>query len=148
MKNRIFQLCISIIFLTSLANTAFAHCEIPCGIYDDEMRIQMILEHALTIEKSMLQIQHLEKAEHHNINQLTRWVMNKESHAEKLQEIVTQYFMTQRISLDDKNYEKKIRLLHQLLIESMKCKQTTDLNHVNQLRQITKEFKELYFNKK
>jgi nickel superoxide dismutase len=28
-------------------------CEIPCGIYDDEMRINMIAEHITTIEKSV-----------------------------------------------------------------------------------------------
>jgi len=147
MKKQIFQICIGIFFLASFANNVFAHCEIPCGIYDDEMRIQVILEHVLTIEKSMNQIQQLEKKEHQNSNRLIRWVMNKERHAGKLQEVVTQYFMTQRIKSEDKDYEKKIRLLHQMLIESMKCKQTTDLKHVQQLRQITKEFKALYFKK-
>lgn len=148
MKKQIFLICTGIFFLASFANNVFAHCEIPCGIYDDEMRIQMILEHILTIEKSMNQIKELDKKEHHDSNQLIRWVMNKDLHAGKLQEIVSQYFMTQRIKTDDKDYEKKIRLLHQMLIESMKCKQTTDLKHVNQLRQLTKEFKALYFNLK
>ena len=36
------------------AVTAFSHCEIPCGIYDDAMRITMIQEHITTIEKSMI----------------------------------------------------------------------------------------------
>ena len=35
---------------------ASAHCEIPCGIYDDELRISMLNEHITTIEKSMNQI--------------------------------------------------------------------------------------------
>ena len=30
-----------------------AHCQIPCGIYGDEMRFQMLEEHITTIEKSM-----------------------------------------------------------------------------------------------
>ena len=42
-------LCVSLAF----AAPAFAHCEIPCGIYDDEMRLKMIAEHITTIEKSM-----------------------------------------------------------------------------------------------
>ncbi|MFO7557766.1 MAG: superoxide dismutase [Ni] [Desulfobacterales bacterium] len=145
MKKQIFLICIGIVFLASFANRVSAHCEIPCGIYDDEMRIQMILEHVLTIEKSINAIKHLGKKESHDSNQLIRWIMNKERHAEMLQEIVTQYFMTQRIKPEDKDYEKKIRLLHQMLIEGMKCKQTTDLNHVEQLRQLTKDFKDLYF---
>ena len=39
-----------------MATHAWAHCEIPCGIYDDHMRIHMIEEHITTIEKSMQQI--------------------------------------------------------------------------------------------
>ena len=30
-----------------------AHCEIPCGIYDDQTRVQLIHEHIGTIEKAM-----------------------------------------------------------------------------------------------
>jgi nickel superoxide dismutase len=124
---------------------AITHCEIPCAIYNDEMRIKMIKEHISTIEKSMKQIMNIEKEEYHNSNQLIRWVMNKERHADELQEIITQYFMTQRIKLDTKDYEKKLGLLHQMVIFSMKCKQTTDLNHVNKLRNLVKDFKVLYF---
>ena len=29
-----------------------AHCQIPCGIYDDHARVQSMLEDAATIEKS------------------------------------------------------------------------------------------------
>ncbi len=125
---------------------ASAHCEIPCGIYDDEMRIKMISEHITTIEKSMNQILKIEKENQANSNQLIRWVMNKENHATELQEIVYQYFMTQRIKLDAENYAKKLGVLHQMLIYSMKCKQTTNLEHVDKLRSLVKEFRTLYFN--
>ena len=132
-------------FVFFIVDNAAAHCEIPCGIYDDEARIAMLLENTATIEKSMIQIIELEKEEHHHSNQLIRWVINKENHADALQEIVTQYFMTQRIGLDTKEYDKKLGLLHQMLIYSMKCKQTTDLSHVNKLRSLVKEFQVLYF---
>lgn len=105
----------------------------------------MINEHITTIEKSMNQIMQLEKKEHHNPNQLVRWIMNKEEHANEIQHIVSQYFMTQRIKLDTKNYETKIGLLHQILIYSMKCKQTTDVTNVNKLKDIVKDFQALYF---
>ena len=123
---------------------ASAHCEIPCGIYDDEMRINMINEHIATIEKSMDQIMKIEKEKQHHSNQLVRWIMNKERHADEIQEIVTQYFMTQRIKFDTKNYEKKLGLLHQVLVYSMKCKQTTNLDYINTLRLLVQEFHALY----
>ena len=145
MKKKSLQILSGFTFFLLLATNVFAHCEIPCGIYDDAMRITMITEHVATIEKSMNQITKLEKEKHHNSNQLVRWVMNKERHAGELQEIVTQYFMTQRIKLDTKDYDKKLALLHEMLVSSMKCKQTTDLSHVSKLKELVKEFEKLYF---
>jgi nickel superoxide dismutase len=148
MKKTIIQYLICFASLFLLVVNVSAHCEIPCGIYDDEMRISMIFEHISTIEKSMKQIHEIEKDKHLNFNQLIRWVMNKEDHADKLQEIVSQYFMTQRIKTDTKDYEKQLSVLHQMLVISMKCKQTTDLGHVQVLRNLTKEFQKLYFGPK
>jgi len=148
MKKIFLQILVGCSFIFILSVQAFAHCEIPCGIYDDEMRIKIINEHIVTVEKSMDQIIKLEKEEHHNSNQLVRWIMNKEHHAGEIQEIVTQYFMTQRIKLDTKNYEKKLGLLHQMLIYSMKCKQTTDLANVTKLKDLVNDFEALYLKEK
>jgi nickel superoxide dismutase len=145
MKKRLLQMAMVLSCTLLLAAGAAAHCEIPCGIYDDEARIGMLLEHVATIEKSMNQITTIEKDKEHNANQLIRWVMNKEKHATELQEIVTQYFMTQRIKSDTKAYDKKLALLHQMLVYAMKCKQTTDLAHTAKLTNVIQEFKQLYF---
>jgi nickel superoxide dismutase len=139
---------LSSLFLTCmLPINSFSHCQMPCGIYDDEMRIGMINEHIATIEKAMNQIKELEKEGDKNYNQLVRWIVTKENHASELQEIVSQYFMTQRIKPDAKDYSKKLGLLHEMLIYSMKCKQTTDLTYVSKLRDLVKEFQGLYFEK-
>ncbi len=147
MKALSMKVLLSIALVGLWAGAAGAHCEIPCGIYDDEMRIQMMLEHAGTIEKSMNQIMALEKEKDHPANQLTRWVVNKETHADELQHIVTQYFMTQRIKPGAKDYGKKLALLHEMLVASMKCKQTTDASQPAKLRALIGEFKNLYFAK-
>jgi nickel superoxide dismutase len=144
MKSRYVGLLTAVLGVFITAN-AWAHCEIPCGIYDDHMRIHMIEEHITTIEKSMKQIVELSGQTPVNYNQLVRWVTNKEHHADELQHIVTQYFMTQRIKPDQKDYEKKLTVLHKMLLATMKSKQTTDLVHVNDLRTLTKEFEGLYF---
>ena len=145
MKKHFFQSFVGIICFTVLVSTAFAHCEIPCGIYDDQARINIILEHITTIEKSMKQIKSLEKEKRPNFNQMVRWVMNKEHHATEIQTIVAQYFLTQRIKPDTKEYHQKLSLLQQMLVYSMKCKQTTDLKNAAKLRDLVKQFHPLYF---
>jgi nickel superoxide dismutase len=134
-------------------DSLFGHCEIPCGIYTDPMRVQMIEEHCKTIEKAMAQIAALSK-EHSPTasNQIARWVANKEKHAGDIQQIVTQYFMTQRVKPADPSnkkayaaYVKKLTTLHGILVSAMKCKQTTDATHVEKLRAGLKEFSALYF---
>ncbi len=145
MKNMKRQILWGLLLVLFSAGTAAAHCEIPCGIYDDHMRIKMISEHIATIQKSMNQIIALQKEKSINYNQLVRWIDNKENHANELQEIVTQYFMTQRIKTDRKNYAKELSLLHQMLVYAMKCKQTTDLANTEKLKSLVKQFEDLYF---
>ncbi len=135
----------AVLFVLLMTGYAAAHCEIPCGIYDDEMRIKMIAEHINTIEKSMKQIVALKSSQPIDYNQLVRWISNKEHHADEIQKIASQYFMTQRIAFDTENYSKKLELLHKVLVYAMKCKQTTDLSYIESLRSTLKAFHDLYF---
>ena len=145
MKKNLPYLALGALFILLWPITVMAHCEVPCGIYDDELRIKLIYEHTITIEKSMKKITALSKESPINYNQLVRWVTNKEKHARKIQHIVSQYFMTQRIKPDAKKYSEKVTLLHKMLVSAMKCKQTTDPSHVNTLRTLLKKFEALYF---
>ena len=155
MKKRLSTLAIATLFF-ALAflplQKALSHCQIPCGIYDDEMRFEMIAEHVATIEKSMKQILELEKATPVNYNQIVRWINNKDHHADQLAEIVSYYFLAQRVkpySGDDEEashaYGNQLALLHQMIVSAMKAKQTTDLTHVDKLRSLLEEFRRAYF---
>lgn len=145
MKKKFFQMLMMLGALFFMASLAAAHCEIPCGIYDDEARMGLLAEHITTMEKSMKTIMDLQNTQPLNYNQLVRWIVNKENHADAFQEIVSQYFMTQRIKTDMKNYNKILPVLHRMLVYAMKCKQTTDLSHIETLRTLLKELQALYF---
>lgn len=144
MKKNLMQVLSAACFLLFFAAFAHAHCEIPCGIYDDEMRLNMISEHVKTIEKSMNEIMKLQKEKKINYNQLVRWIDNKDLHANKIQHIVSQYFLTQRIKFDDKDYVKKVSVLQKMLVYAMKCKQTVDLDNLKKLREVCREFEDFY----
>ena len=152
MNTRTIGLCLAFASLT-LTNGALAHCEIPCGIYGDEARFAAIQENITTIEKSMVKIEEL-SGDLKNINQLTRWVNSKEHHADDIRQIVTQYFMTQRIKPpaagDAKaraQYTSRLALLHKILVHAMKAKQTTDLAYTETLKSLIQDFEEAYFGK-
>ena len=134
---------LAILFLAA-GKPAHSHCQVPCGIYTDELRFRMLEEHFTTIEKSMKQIVKLSGKPERNGNQIARWVSNKDSHADEVSQIITWYFMAQRIKPGQDDYEAKITILHRMLILSMKCKQTTDTNHLNSLRGLTVEFAAIY----
>ena len=137
----------------AIATQAGAHCQIPCGIYDDELRVQLIEEDITTIEKSMTQIVALAKVSPVDYNQLVRWVNNKEEHAQKIQDIVTAYFMAQRIKMPADHsdetamneYLHKLALLHAIQVHAMKAKQSTNLGEVETLRQLVEKFRAAYF---
>ena len=130
-----------------------SHCEIPCGIYDDKARIDILYEDILTVEKSMTQVMVLKNSgPPPNINQLVRWVNNKEDHASKIQHVVTQYFMTQRVKTKPASdakahakYLEQLTALHGMLIHAMKAKQTTDKSHCMKLRALVDQFSAAYF---
>ena len=142
-----------VLALIATAVPASAHCQIPCGIYDDELRVQLIEEHIGTVEKSMKKIAEISGAEKVDYNQLVRWVSNKEAHATEIQDIVTAYFMAQRIKPpkdhgDEKlvnEYLHKLALLHAIQIHAMKAKQGTNLGEIETLRTLTGKFREAYF---
>ncbi len=142
-------LLIGFSFSTQQAN---AHCEVPCGIYGDSVRIKLIYEHIKTIEKAMSNIEKESAKGKPNYNQLVRWVTNKEIHAEKIQHIVSQYFLHQRIkpvSQSDGHayghYTQKLMLLHKMSVYAMKCKQSTDQSNIKMLRSTVAAFEKAYF---
>ena len=140
-------LAVAVVF----GSLAYSHCQIPCGIYDDDARFDAMAENIVTIEKSMKEIVTLSAEPKPNMNQIVRWVNNKEHHADELGETVTYYFMAQRIKLPaegdmkaQNDYFNKLTLLHQMLVYSMKAKQTTDLSNVEKLRHLLEDFHKAY----
>ncbi len=154
MKKQILTAAILLMGMFS-ANNALAHCEVPCGIYNDQLRVKMLYEHFTTIEKSMNQIEALSEEGDKNYNQIVRWVTTKEDHAKKVQHIVEQYFMHQRIKVKEPSdgdaydkYIKQITLAHKLTVFAMKTKQTTDRQFIEKLRDTLAAFEDAYFTEK
>ena len=122
-----------------------AHCQVPCGIYADDNVFAGMVKDVETIEKAMTEI----AGGKLNVNQQVRWVTNKESHAQSIQDTVAKYFLAQRIKLSEaesapKAYAKKLALLHQITVYAMKCKQTIEVENAKKLAKAIADFKTAY----
>jgi nickel superoxide dismutase len=141
-----------VVLIVTACSIVYSHCQIPCGIYDDNMRFNMMAEHVATIEKSMQMVNQIRREQEPDMNQLVRWVENKEAHADELSHITTYYFMAQRVKpaeqTDSEKYEiylVKLTLLHRMLVTSMKAKQTTDVCVTKELTDLLRQFKKAYY---
>ena len=137
-----------LILLTLILNVGllYPHCQVPCGIYDDAVRIVTFKEDFATISKAMGEITTLSaKNDPQSLNQLNRWITTKEEHANSIQRVVSDYFLTQRIKSKNKNYDKHLRFLHELLVSAMKCKQTVESKNIDNGLKSLDNFVRVYF---
>ena len=132
MFRRIFLLSAGLILLTQ---SAYAHCQLPCGIYDDHARVLTMLEDVRTIEKATRLIKELSDSNDPlSQNQRVRWIMNKEEHAQNIISAICDYFLTQRVKPDSDDYLKRLEKHHIVIIGAMKAKQNVDMEIVKKLK--------------
>ena len=148
-------LALFLFFLLLFPQTGFSHCQIPCGIYDDEMVFRQMLQDVQTIEKSMNEINRLSESPDANMNQIVRWVNNKEAHADKIMRVAADYFLAQRVKVPEEyqtgkqdGYAQELKLLHQIILTAMKTKQTTDLAKAGELETLILKYETVYNAKK
>lgn len=104
-----------------------AHCQIPCGIYDDYARVKLMQEDATTVAKAVKLIHELAgKADAQSQNQLVRWVTNKERHAQNIIATISDYFLTQRVKTSQPDYAERLAKHHAVIVAAMVAKQNAD----------------------
>jgi nickel superoxide dismutase len=128
MKYKFCWLYLVIVYLQIFASlSVYAHCQLPCGIYDDHARVKMMLEDYNLITKAIKEIQEFSKNNDAlSKSQLIRWVMNKEKHANHIIEIISDYFLTQRIKPTQKDYQERLVKHHKVILTAVTAKQKID----------------------
>ncbi|MDA0342690.1 MAG: superoxide dismutase [Ni], partial [Verrucomicrobia bacterium] len=77
-------------------------------------------------------------------NQLSRWVATKEDHASKIQKIIAEYFLTQRIKSSSDKYDALLKGAHAVMVAAMKCKQGVDVKNAESLKSAIESFQSVY----
>jgi nickel superoxide dismutase len=112
------------------------HCQIPCGIYDDFSRIEQLHEDAINEFSDQADIQ--------SSQQLIRWVNNKEAHAEAIIQMISNYFLTQRIKPSQEDYDQRLMDHHSVIIQAMKVKQSSSMDAAALLSSSIKKLEQYY----
>ncbi len=141
MTRYLFPVFLSVIALLSVTQSLAAkpvspkpvpHCQVPCGIYTDQLRFESMLEDTRTIAKSIGAINEFAdsmgngKTSGTALNQVNRWITTKEDHASHIQEVMASYFFAQRIKSDHKDYTGQLASAHRVIVAAMKAKQAAD----------------------
>ena len=130
-----------------------AHCQVPCGIFADQLRFEAMLEDQKTIAKSIDEIaKHVatmaDGVTPPAVNQASRWVTTKEEQAVRIQYTIAQYFMAQRIKPGKGGafdaYVKKLTAAHAVMQGAMKTKQDPTPETAAALRAAILDFYRVY----
>lgn len=124
-------------------STASAHCDIPCKIYDPSTA-QLA---ALSVIRFIDLINELD-ADNMTLAQqaqLARLVAEKETHAEKVKQEVRviwgDYFKAPQFE----QFPDTHTLVHNIMLEGSKCRQTVDRDHGEKLLELVNEFAASYW---
>jgi ubiquitin len=110
------------------------HCQVPCGIFDDPAIVQQLKQDAETIRKAIVQSieMHAKVAtDILSMNQMVRWITNKDKHADHIIETVANYCLCQRVKKEvfksDEDYVQALKAHHAVMQAAMKTKQVLDV---------------------
>lgn len=144
---RSFYLTVFAIFCVFSSSSLSAHCQVPCGIYGDELKFCELEQHVETIAKAGKLIREISAKDSltaQDNQQLIRWTVQKESHAQKIIDEAADYFLAQRIKTDVERYDEKLKLLHHIIAYSMKSKQSVEEETYKTLGNKIAAFKQIY----
>ncbi len=139
-KMAVFCVILSSFFKLDLS----AHCQMPCGIYHDEMVYDQIDQYAETMYKGITVMNGNKLDSVHDFNDLTRWILEKEKESNTTAELISSYFLQQKIKPDEPETVKRLVAAHKLLFLIVAIKQNNEVKFVEQFAKQWDEFKLMF----
>ena len=121
-----------------------AHCQLPCGIYHDDMVFEEIDQYVETMYKGISVMNDNKFGTPTEKNQFTRWVINKEESTNGIATRMCEYFLQQKIKPGEDDTEKKIISIHKMLFLLVAIKQNVDIEIVKQFNKEWENFKLMF----
>lgn len=120
------------------------HCQMPCGIYHDDMVYDLIDQYVETMYKGVSVLNNSKFSTTKEKNEFIRWVMEKEKASDQTAKLITEYFLQQKIKTGEADTVKRLVSAHKLLFLAMTIKQNTDLEFVTAFSDEWNQFKLMF----
>lgn len=116
----------------------------PCGIYRDDMVFDMIDQYVETMHKAMHELDHINTKTVEGKNQFIRWILTKEKESDSAANLITTYFLQQKISPAGIDTERQVLAAHKLLFQLVAIKQSTKIDIVDEFSKQWEAFKLMF----
>lgn len=137
-------LMIAASFLVLNTSPLLSHCQMPCGIYHDQMVYDKVDEYFETMFKCCNYMNDSKFTTIAERNQFIRWVMTKDQLSDEIAHLLCSYFLQQKIKPADPDTADQVTSIHALLFLLVQIKQTVDVKIVNQFGDEWEHFKSLF----
>lgn len=122
-----------------------AHCQMPCGIYHDDIVFNRIDQYIETIYKGISVMNNSKFSDVREKNEFMRWVIQKEESSNETASLLTKYFLQQKIAEGkDEGTIKKLQSVHKLLLLLVAIKQNSELKFLNDFSKEWDSFKLMF----
>ena len=121
----------------------YAHCQMPCGIYHDEIVFAQIDQYIETMTKSLNVLADNKFSNPQERGTFVRWVALRDSNSDEMASLITTYFLQQKIKVGEEGTPEKLASAHKLLVDLMHIKQQIDNKAVDTFREDWQRFKNL-----
>jgi len=119
------SLILSILVLGSASLAA--HCQMPCGIYHDEIAYDVLDQYVETVHKGISELLTMKFETPAERNQYVRWIIQKEKLSDEAAQTILKYFLQQKIAPGEADTTAKVVAAHKMLSLLVAIKQTVDL---------------------
>lgn len=141
---RMRKLIFSVVCAMGCYSQLMAHCQMPCGIYHDEMVFDQIDQFVETTVKGISVLNDNKFSTIQQRNEFVRWIMQKEKSSNDVAELILVYFLQQKIKPNEEDTAKRVLSAHLLLFYLVQIKQTVDLKVVNDFYEEWERFKLMF----
>lgn len=121
-----------------------AHCQMPCGIYHDQMVYDQVDEFYETMYKCCKAMGNNKFETGEERNCYIRWVMTKDRMCDETAHILTTFFLQQKIKPGEDETADLVICLHKCLFLIVAIKQNVDVKIVEQFGKEWENFKKLF----